>query len=156
MRVPKLSALVAILIAGTAHAQQGPNEAGLRAADEAQLVAARTRDADALAAMMHPAFTVNSPEGEVWGRSRVLAMWRSRGIGHDRFDRVAESVIVVRDVGIVEGREIVQPSVDSVAGRRRNDGGRPAMRRFTIVWIWDEGRWRFLARHANEQPAPAN
>lgn len=102
--------------------------------------------------MMHPAFTVNSPEGEVWPREKVLAMWRNRGIGHDRFERFPESVTLVRDVGIVEGREIVAPSIDSVAGQRRHDGGKPVLRRFTNIWIWEGQRWRFLARHANEQP----
>jgi hypothetical protein len=100
---------------------------------------------------MHPAFTVNSPEGEVWTREQVLAMWRARGIGHDHFERVAESVTVVRDVGIVKGREIVLPSADSVAGQRRRSGGQSVVRRFTNVWIWDDNRWTILARHANEQ-----
>jgi hypothetical protein len=106
--------------------------------------------------MMHPAFTVNSPEGEVWSRERVLAMWRARGIGHDRFERIAESVTVVREVGVVKGREIVQPSVDSIAGQRRADGGQSVLRRFTNVWIWEGDRWRFLTRHANEQPQRPN
>lgn len=151
-----LSAILSLaaLLPGVAVAETRPDEAGLRAADAAQVAAARTRDADALAAMMHPAFTVNSPEGEVWPRERVLALWRNRGIGHDRFERVAESVTVVRDVGIVEGREVVAPSPDSLAGQRRHDGGRPVERRFTNVWLWDGGRWWFLARHANEQPGP--
>lgn len=145
---------LAFLLGAPALAQRGPDEAGLRAADAAQLAAAQSRDADALAAMMHPALTVNSPEGELWPREKVLAMWRNRGIGHDRFERTPESVTLVRDVGVVQGREIVQPSVDSVAGQRRRDGGTPVVRRFTNVWLWDQGRWRLLARHANEQPNP--
>jgi len=36
-----------------------------RSADEAQLIAARTRNADAVDAMMHAAFVVNSPEGQM-------------------------------------------------------------------------------------------
>jgi hypothetical protein len=143
------------LMATAAPAQQA-DEASLRAADAAQLVAAREREANVLSDMMHPAFTVNSPEGEVWSRERVLSMWRARGIGHDRFERVAESVTVVRDVGVVKGREIVQPSGDSVAGQRRADGGQVVMRRFTNVWIWEGDRWRFLTRHANEQSRSPN
>lgn len=127
-----------------------PTEAGLRAADNSQLLAARTRDADALEAMMHPKFAVSSPEGELWPRQKVLQMWRNRGIGHDRFERTVESVILARNVGVVSGHEVVQPSTDSVAGQRRHDGGQSVRRRYTNVWLWDEDRWWFLARHANE------
>jgi len=139
-------------VAAVSAQPQRQDEASLRAADEAQLNAARDRDADALERMMHPAFTVNSPEGEVWPRAKVLALWRNRGIGHEHFERVAESVTLVKNIGIVEGREIVQPSPDSLAGQRRHDGGQRVMRRFTNVWLWDGGRWWFLARHANEMP----
>ena len=154
---------VVVLVAGaltfgaiataTAAAPVLPDEASLRAADNAQLLAARTRDADALEQMMHPVFIVNSPEGEVWPGTKVLAMWRNRGIGHDHFERFVESVTLENNVGTVAGREIVQPSADSVAGKRRHDGGVPVTRRFTNVWLWEDGRWRFFARHANEVPA---
>jgi hypothetical protein len=140
--------LLALLVAVPAAAQ---DEASLRKADEAQHEAARTRNADALEAMMHPAFQVNSPEGEMWSRSKTIELWRNRGIGHDRFDRTVESVILDGDVGVVAGRETVQPSVDSLAGKRRDDGAQPVERRFTNIWLWKDGRWWFLARHANEK-----
>lgn len=128
----------------------GANEASLRAADEAQLAAARTRNADALDAMMHPSFIVNSPEGQIWPKKQVVAMWRNGGIGHDRFERTVEAVVLEGDVGVVAGREIVQPDPNSVAGQRRHDGGKEVGRRFTNVYLWKDGRWWFLARHANE------
>lgn len=142
--------LAGSLIAFPALAQ---DEGSLRRADTAQHQAARTRDADALDAMMHPAFAVNSPEGEVWSRERTLALWRNRGIGHDRFDRFVENVSLDGNVGVVAGREVVQPSTDSIAGKRRADGGKPVERRFTNVWLWKDGRWMFFARHANEKVA---
>ncbi|SOB86606.1 protein of unknown function [Sphingomonas guangdongensis] len=149
MRHP--ATLILLSLAAPAAAQ---DEASLRRADAAQHQAARTRDADALAAMMHPQFEVNAPGGEVWSRERTVALWRNRGIGHDRFDRWVESVILDGNTGVVAGREIVQPSVDSIAGKRRADGGAPVERRFTNVWLWKDGRWWFLARHANEKVAP--
>lgn len=139
-----------LLAANVAASAAEQNEAGLRAADNAQLLAARTRDADALESMMHPQFAVSSPEGEMWSRQKTLALWRNRGIGHDRLERTVENVILVKNVGVVSGHELVQPSTDSVAGQRRHDGGQSVRRRFTNVWLWDEGRWWFLARHANE------
>ena len=130
------------------------DEASLRQADAAQLAAARNRDADALDRIMDSHFVVNSPEGEIWSREKTIALWRNRGIGHDRFDRVVESVTMEGDVGVVAGREVVEPSADSIAGKRRADGGKAVLRRFTNVWLWRDGRWWFFARHANEQSGP--
>ena len=45
------------------------------------------------------------------------------------------------------GREIVTPSPDSNLGRLHP--GRTLPRRFTNVFLWEDGRWRFLARHAS-------
>lgn len=147
-----LGSLMLLSVAAPAMAQ---DEDGLRRADAAQHEAARTRDAAALDAMMHPLFQVNSPEGEMWTRERTLTLWRSRGIGHDRFERFVESVLLDGDTGVVAGREIVQPSADSLAGQRRADGGAAVERRFTNVWKWKDGRWWFFARHANERVPPA-
>ena len=145
--------LLLFLVLAVVQPAAAQDEADLRLADAAQHQAARTRDADALDDMMHPAFHVNSPEGEIWSRDRTLELWRNRGIGHDRFDRIAEVVSLDGDVGVVAGREVVQPSSDSIAGQRRADGGLPVERRFTNVWLWKEGRWWFFARHANEKVA---
>lgn len=147
-------AVVTLLFATIVHGAEtkGPDERALRAADERQAEAARTRNADALDAMMHPLFMVNSPEGQVWPREKVLGMWRSRGIGHDSFERTIEQIKITDDVGIVMGREVVAPSADSVAGQRRHDGARPVERRFTNIWLWQNDKWWFLGRHANEQP----
>lgn len=151
-RLLRFSAILSILAASAAAA--AGDETSLRTADAAQHDAARTRNADALDAMMAPEFIVNSPEGEIWSREKTLALWRNRGIGHDRFDRVVESVTMAGDVGIVAGREVVAPSADSIAGQRRHDGARPVGRRFTNIWLWRDGRWWFFARHANEIATP--
>lgn len=145
-----LAASAGLVATASGPAAMKADEASLRAADEAQLAAARTRNADALDAMMHRSFIVTSPEGQIWPRQKVIDMWRNGGIGHDRFERTVEAVVLDGDVGVVAGREIVQPDVASVAGQRRADGGKPVGRRFTNVYLWKDGRWQFLARHANE------
>ena len=70
-RVSRLGLLVRsvvsmfVLSAGPALAQ---DEASLRAADAAQLAAARDGDSEALAAMAAPTFIINSPMGDTGTR----------------------------------------------------------------------------------------
>ena len=129
-------AVLALAVAATALAQ---NEAGLRAADAAQHEAARANDGGALAAMTHPNFRLFAPEGYIGDRQRLIDRFNSAETGYVRFERLAESVALSGDVGIVMGRE-------TVARKDR----KPIARRFTNVWLWSEGRWQWLARHANE------
>jgi hypothetical protein len=44
------------------------------------------------------------------------------------------------------GREIFTPSVKSELGRLY--GAKPLQRRYTNVYLWENGRWRWLARLA--------
>lgn len=152
LRMIANAAIAASLLLAVGSQAAKPDEKELRAADARQADAARTRNADALGTMMHPMFMVNSPEGEVWPREKVLSMCRSSAIGHDSFGRAVEQVKIVHDVGIVMGREIVAPSVDSVAGQRRRHSAKHIERRFTNVWLWQNDKWWFLSRHANEMP----
>jgi hypothetical protein len=46
----------------------------------------------------------------------------------------------------VMGREVVLPTTDSQLGQQF--GARPLARRFTNVFLFENGRWVFLARHA--------
>lgn len=129
----------------------GSDEASLRVADEAQRQAALARDADALLAMTLPTFLVNSPEGDVGTRDRMIGRFRNRQVGHDSFDRVVDKISITGNVGVVMGSETVRPSADSLAGQRRADGGKSVQRRFSNVWLWQDGKWNWLMRHANER-----
>ena len=140
-----------LLVPAVAAAQ---DEAGLRAADEAQRKAAVGRDVEALAAMTLPDFHVNSPEGDVGTRERMLGRFSKRQVGHDAFNRIVESATITGNVGVVMGREVVIPSADSIAGQRRHAPSAPVLRRFTNVWLWQAGAWKWLARHANEVVRP--
>lgn len=140
---------VLALIACPVHAQ---DEAGLRAADAAQLEAARTGDADAIAAMTLPGFIINNPLGETGSGERMIRRFRSGEIALERLTRVVERLSITGDVGVVMGREVVQHDPASLEGRGRRRG--PLLRRFTHVWLWRDGRWGWLARHASERPEP--
>lgn len=141
---------VAVALSVAAAPAFAQTELDLRAADDAQLAAARDGDANALAAMTLPSFIINNPLGETGTRDRMIRRFRSGEIQLERLVRVIERVSITGDVGVVMGREVVEHAASSLEGRGTHRGA--ILRRFTHVWLWQEGRWRWLARHANEQP----
>ena len=137
--------LALTLIASPAFAQ---DEASLRAADAAQHDAAGKGDADAIAAMTHPNFIINNPLGETGTGARMIALFRSGEIALERIDRTVERVAITGNVGVVMGGEMVEHAAASLEGAGARRG--PLTRRFSHVWLWEDGAWRWLARHANE------
>ena len=134
-----MTLLAAFALAALASPAATQDEAGLRAADAAHHAAARANDGAALAAMTHPNFRLFAPEGYIGDRQRLIARFNSAETGYVRFERVADSVTVTGNVGVIMGRETVE----------RRDR-KPIARRFTNVWIWSGDRWQWLARHAHE------
>jgi hypothetical protein len=65
----------------------------------------------------------------------------------ESFERVVEGTAITGPVGIVMGREVVRPAPTSNLGRLHP--GETLQRRFTNVFLWEEGKWRFLARQAS-------
>lgn len=82
----------------------------------------------------------------------MVARFRSGDIAHESFSRIVERIAVTGDVGVVMGREVVRPAPDRLEGRERAGDRRPVLRRFTNVWLWRDGAWRWLARHASIRP----
>jgi len=63
---------------------------------------------------------------------------------------VPEIVRVTGNVGIVMGRETFTPVVSSELGRIY--GSVPLQRRYTNIYVREQGRWKWLARHAHVVP----
>ncbi|MFN8461672.1 MAG: hypothetical protein U0X93_07890 [Anaerolineales bacterium] len=68
-------------------------------------------------------------------------------IGNDHFEREIEGIAITGNVGIVMGREVVHPTAASELGIRHGD--KLLKRRFTNVFLFEDGKWRFLARQAS-------
>jgi hypothetical protein len=131
------------------------DEASLRAADAAQLVAGQKGDADALAEMALPSWIINSPTGITGTRERMLGLFRTGGVAHEGpFARIIEKIAITDNVGIVMGREIARLSPTSIDGRARGGDTSPVIRRFTNIYLWQNGKWGWLARHAAYRPEP--
>jgi hypothetical protein len=149
MKYVAFAVIAAILAASPAAAQ---DEASLRAIDAAQYQAARTENADALAAMTLPSFIINAPTGDVGTGERMLGRFRSGEVAHERFTRIVERTSITENVGIVMGYEIARLTPTSIDGRLRGGSTSPVLRRFTNIYLWQNGKWGWLARHASYRP----
>ena len=126
------------------------DEASLRAADELQRRAVEAGDVEVVRAMMHPRYRVNAPTGRVMTREEILAMFDQGLIGAEPVQRTVEAAVVSGTTGLVMGRETLAPPAGSQLAKAF--GERPLMRRFTNVYSFENGRWRFLARHFTQAP----
>ena len=123
------------------------NEDSLRAADAEQMRIIVEEDAAAQQEFMHPNYMLNGPANIVRRKPEVVAMLARGEIASDSFTRNIEGIAITGDVGVVMGSEIVTPAPDSELGRLHP--GRTLRRRFTNIFLWEDGRWRFLARQAS-------
>jgi len=85
-------------------------------------------------------YTTPRPQalGQVLEKRQLLDAIRSGRIRHASYERQIEALRVHGDTAVVMGRETVV------------DAGPVIQRRYTEVWLRTDGRWRAVARHANE------
>jgi len=123
-----------------------PDEASLRAADAEELRIVLTGDANAERTFMHPNYLVNSPVNRIVRKEQLIKMLSEGQIASDAIERTIEATAITGNVGIVMGREIVKPKPTSELGRLH--GAKTLERRFTNVFLFENGDWRLLARQS--------
>ena len=139
-------ASVVLIGAGPAPEAQ-PTEVSLRLADAEQMRIIVEGDAKAQQDFMHPNYMINAPANRVLRKDQVVRMLANGEIASEAFQRAVEGTMITGAVGIVMGNETVTPARSSELGRLHP--GKILRRRFTNVFLWENGKWRFLARHAS-------
>jgi hypothetical protein len=139
-------ALVAMCSLSSMASATEPTEATLRAADEEQMRIIVEGDAEAQRSFMHPNYMINGPSNQILRKEALVDMLAQGKMASDRFEREIEGIAITGDVGIVMGREIVHPLPSSQLGTLHGD--KTLHRRFTNVFLFEEGNWHFLARQA--------
>jgi hypothetical protein len=122
------------------------SEESLRAADAEQMRIIVQADAEAQQTFMHRNYMLNGPSNRVLHKDVLVDMLAQGKMGNDFFERVIEDLAITGNVGIVMGREVVHPTPESELGLRHGD--KVLNRRFTNVFLFEDGKWRFLARQA--------
>ena len=138
--------IVASSLLLAASPQAKPSESSLRAADAEQMRIIVQQDATAQQQFMHSNYIINAPANRVLRKSQVVWMLAHGAMASERFERVIEGTAVTGKVGIVMGREIVKPTRGSELGKLHP--AKTLQRRFTNVFLFEDGKWRFLARQA--------
>ena len=137
----------ALLIGAGPTPEVQPTEVSLRMADAEQMRIIVEGDAKAQQNFMHPNYMINAPANRVLRKDQVVRMLATGEIASEAFQRTVEATMITGAVGIVMGNETVTPAPDSELGRLHP--GKTLRRRFTNVFLWEAGKWRFLARHAS-------
>ena len=123
-----------------------PNEASLRAADAEELRIVLSGDAGAMRVLMHPNYIVNSPVNQIVRKDQLIKLLSEGKIASDAIERTIEATAITGNVGIVMGRETIKPKPNSELGLAH--GVKILQRRFTNVFLFEEGNWRLLARQS--------
>jgi ketosteroid isomerase-like protein len=116
----------------------------IRKLDMAHAAAIFNGDAEALDNLMDDDVTVNHPTNRiVKEKKELLDLIRQGIIRYTSFERYPETFLFFKDMVIVMGSEVVVPA------RGAPNAGKSLKRRYTNVWMNQDGKWRLTVRHAN-------
>jgi ketosteroid isomerase-like protein len=137
-----LCILLAFAIHGSVVAQQ-ETETIIRKLEQAEVQAILKGDTATLFnKLWAPEFVVNNPANQVVTKSEVAVLLRTGKIDYEHFDRLIEKVTIIGEIAIVMGREDVKPKGVT------NHAGQVVTRRFTNIWMKQNGNWKAVGRQA--------
>lgn len=126
------------------YAQNSSIEAIIRNLEQLECKAALAKDTSTLRKLWADDFTVNSPANRVvTGGRNTLDRPVINQSDNVSFTRVIEHIMIKDGYALAMGNETVVP--------RSTDAKKaiPVKRRYTNVWMLENGEWRLTARHAN-------
>jgi len=141
-----------VVLVATAGSATEISESSLRAADAEQMRIIVDGDAKAQSAFMHDNYIINGPSNRILRKPVLVEMLAHGRMASDRFERTIEGTAITGNIGIVMGSELVRPAAGSELAQTFGD--RDLKRRFTNVFMFEGGAWRFLARQATVIEVP--
>lgn len=139
--------LVALISAVYVSAQNAQVENIIRELEQKEHKAMLARDVSSLQKYWASDFIVNTPANRITLSSQELFDLVKAGVfNYSSFTRDIEQVFIKGDVAVTMGSEAVVPVGDTPKA------GQTIKRRYTNIWMKQNGTWRLTARHANEIP----
>jgi ketosteroid isomerase-like protein len=101
-------------------------------------------DAEALDSLMADDVTVNHPTNRIVKEKNELMDLINKGIiRYTSFERFPETFLFYNDMVTVMGYEFVVPAEGAP------NAGKRIQRRYTNIWMKNNGKWQLTIRHAN-------
>ena len=143
--IKTVTTLIILMCANISIAQTNEVEKLIERLDQKNAEIVAKPDTTTLMKLLAPEFTINRTTGTItFGRDKILQLMRNGMVSYDSFSVQTEFVLVQSlSLAVSMGSEIV------ISGGNRELRGQIVRRRFTHVWIKQNGDWRLLARHAN-------
>ncbi len=113
----------------------------IRKLEQGQVDALLRNDVDEMQTHWAKDYTVNNPFNKVVKASEGPI--RAGTLTYSSFIREIESIIIHGETVIVMGGETIVPNDNSP------ESGKTIHRRFTNIWMKENGKWLMVARHAN-------
>ena len=118
-------------------------EAEIRKIDNEEATAVLRADLSTLEKFWADDFTVNGPNNQILkGKTNALELVKSGIIDYSSFEREHEAVLLCGDTAIMMGLETAKPKGNSPFA------GQTLRRRFTNIWMKQNGQWQLIARQA--------
>lgn len=95
-------------------------------------------------------FVVTNPFSMFIDKPRVIERLRADIIKYSTYERRYDYFRRYGDTMVVVGSEMVVPTPDA----KRLDAGKTVHRRFTEMWVWRDGGWQKVVRHASNITEP--
>ncbi|RYZ60792.1 MAG: nuclear transport factor 2 family protein [Chitinophagaceae bacterium] len=142
-----IAILFPVALAFTGNAQQQDSlEITIRQLEQQVVAGILAADTNLLKSLWAPEFIVNTPRNTIApNREAVLEIQKAGLINYSLFERTIEAIQVLDNMAITMGSEVFV-SRNDIPGAK---AGQPVKRRFTNVWIKQNGRWVQRARHAS-------
>ncbi len=137
-----VSTLLSLLIFISSYSQKAIEEE-MRRLEEKVVQAVLQKDSATLRKIWAPNFMVNAPINRVVTGGQVELVMAG-AISYSSYILDIEKILIKGDIVITMGNETVVP----VLGNPK--GGQTIKRRYTQIWVKENGRWIAIARHANE------
>lgn len=124
-------------------AQESSAEADIRKLEEQERQAVLRKDTATLRKIWDKHFLVNAPTNKIVISEDAVARPVITQMSYASFTREIEQVLVRGDVVFCMGSEIVVPADG------HPNAGRETKRRYTNIWMRQNGVWTLVARHAS-------
>lgn len=95
-------------------------------------------------------FVVTNPFNMFIDKPKVMERLRADIIKYSTYERHYDAFRRYGDTMVVVGSETVVPTHDA----NRPDAGMTVRRRFTEMWLWRDGGWQKVVRHASNIAEP--